>query len=243
MNTNADDYIFEFQKCLAINGINNVANRSDLLDRAILIELCRIDESDRRELRELMREFANDIPYILGGIFDTLSKAMKIYPTVKLDKLPRMADFARWGYAIGEALGGLGNEFLEQYRENQNSRNIEVIHSNVVATLIVELMKNRYEWKGLISELHRVLEENFLQCGISTKCKEFPAKPNALSRKIKEIESNLKEVGISFTIKSKMAGSEIILINEKIPPLPPYQQFLAENRETENDISEETVEF
>lgn len=243
LNTNADDYIFEFQKCLAINGINNVANRSDLLDRAILIELCRIDESDRRELRELMREFANDIPYILGGIFDTLSKAMKIYPTVKLDKLPRMADFARWGYAIGEALGGLGNEFLEQYRENQNSRNIEVIHSNVVATLIVELMKNRYEWKGLISELHRVLEENFLQCGISTKCKEFPAKPNALSRKIKEIESNLKEVGISFTIKSKMAGSEIILINEKIPPLPPYQQFLAENRETENDISEETVEF
>lgn len=243
LNTNADDYIFVFQKCLALNGINNVANRPDLLDRAILIELCRIDESDRRELRELMSEFDNDIQYILGGIFDTLSKAMKIYPTVKLDRLPRMADFARWGYAIGEALGGLGNEFLEQYRTNQNIRNVEVIHSNVVATLIVELMKNRSEWKGLISELHKVLEENFLQCGISSKCKEFPAKPNALSRKIKEIESNLKEVGISFTIKSKTAGSEITLINEKIPPLPSYQQFLAENRETENDISEETVEF
>lgn len=243
LNTNADDYIFTFQKCLALNGINNVANRPDLLDRAILIELCRIEESNRRELRELMSEFDNDIPYILGGIFDTLSKAMKIYPTLKLERLPRMADFARWGYAIGEALGGLGDEFLEQYRVNQNIRNVEVIHSNVVATLIVELMKNKSEWKGLISELHKVLEENFLQCGISGKCKEFPAKPNVLSRKIKEIESNLKEVGISFTIKSKTVGSEITLINEKIPPLPSYQQFLAENRETENDMSEETVEF
>ena len=32
--TDSDDYIFTFQKCLALNGINNVANRPDLLDRA-----------------------------------------------------------------------------------------------------------------------------------------------------------------------------------------------------------------
>lgn len=41
-----------------------------------------------------------------------MSKAMKIYPDVKLDKMPRMADFAHWGYAIGEALGNLGQVFL-----------------------------------------------------------------------------------------------------------------------------------
>lgn len=229
LNTNADDYIFTFQKCLALNGINNVANRPDLLDRAILIELRRIDETDRRELKELMSEFNDDVPYILGGIFDTLSKAMEIYPTVKLDRLPRMADFARWGYAIGEALGGLGNEFLEQYRENQNIRNVEVIHSDVVATMIVEFMKNTHEWTGLISELHKLLEAKILQCGISTRCKEFPTKPNVLSKKLKGIESNLREVGISFTIKSKVQGSQITLINEKTSPLPSYQQFLAEN--------------
>ena len=31
--TNAEDYIFTFQRCIAVNGINNVANRPDLLDR------------------------------------------------------------------------------------------------------------------------------------------------------------------------------------------------------------------
>lgn len=30
-----------------------------------------------------------------------------------------MADFARWGFAVGEAPGNRGNEFLEQYNANQ----------------------------------------------------------------------------------------------------------------------------
>ena len=148
--TDADDYIFTFQKCLALNGINNVANRSDLLDRAILLELCRIDESNRREMSELMANYEKDLPYILGGVFDLLSKAKHIYPTVKLDKLPRMADFARWGYAVGEALGSFGDEFLEEYNANQSQRNIEILNVDIVATLVVAFMKDKPEWSGLI---------------------------------------------------------------------------------------------
>ena len=34
---------------------------------------------------------------------DTLVKAMEIFPIVHLEKLPRMADFTRWGYAIAES--------------------------------------------------------------------------------------------------------------------------------------------
>ena len=95
LHTNADDYIFKFKRCVTINGINNVANRSDLLDRSIILELERISDSKRREQREVYQSFEADRPYILGAIFDVLSKAMKLYPTIKLEKLPRMADFCR----------------------------------------------------------------------------------------------------------------------------------------------------
>ena len=122
--TNADDYIFNFQKCIAINGVNNVAHRSDLMDRAIMIELSRIDEESRKEITEIRYEFEKDLPYILGGIFDVLSKAMSIYPTLCLERLPRMADFARWGYAVAEALGGLGQAFLDEYQKNQSDKEI-----------------------------------------------------------------------------------------------------------------------
>lgn len=245
--TDSDDYIFTFQKCLALNGINNVANRPDLLDRAILIELCRIKESDRRELTELMVDFENDLPCILGGIFDTLSKAIRIYPTVKLDKLPRMADFARWGYAVGEALGGLGREFLGQYHANQGKRNIEILNADIVATLIVAFMKDKPEWSGLISELYHQLSEMAPQYGINNKGKEFPPAPNVLSRRLNGLKSNLQEAGISFRTISKTNGTEIVLKNEKIPPLSSHCHYavrfdgvhppvrMAENTEDDTD--------
>ncbi len=223
--TDADDYIFTFQKCLALNGINNVANRPDLIDRAILIELCRIKESDRRELSELIADFEKDLPYILGGIFDILSKAMSIYPTVKLDRLPRMADFARWGYAVGEALGNLGNKFLDEYNTNQGKRNIEILNTDTVATLVIAFMKDKTEWSGLISELYNHLATIAPQYGINSKGKEFPAASNVLSRRLNGLKSNLQEVGISFEGTSKMHGREIVLTNEKIPQLPSYNHY------------------
>lgn len=249
--TDSDDYIFTFQKCLALNGINNVANRPDLLDRAILIELCRIKESDRRELTELMADFENDLPYILGGIFDILSKAMRIYPTVKLEKLPRMADFARWGYAVGEALGGLGNEFLEQYNSNQNKRNIEVLNTDIVATLVVAFMKDKSEWSGLISELYNQLSEMAPQYGINSKGKVFPPAPNVLSRRLNGLKSNLEQASITFRTTSTASGTKIVLQNENIPQLPSYTPYsvkfdgvnttVASDEQKDSDCSEDVV--
>ena len=251
--TDADDYIFTFQKCLALNGINNVANRPDLLDRSILIELSRIDESNRRELAELMANFEKDLPHILGGIFDTLSKAMSLYPTVKLDTLPRMADFARWGYAIGEALGGLGNEFLEQYNANQGKRNIEVLNTDIVATLVVAFMKDKSEWTGLISELYNQLSAMAPQYGINSKGKEFPTVPQVFSRRLNNLRSNLAEVGITFVNTPTMYGAHIVLKNAKISQLSSYSHYAVKFDgvnppvsmvdDTQDDTDTEDIEF
>lgn len=221
--SDADDYIFTFKRCLALNGINNVATRSDLLDRAILVELSRIPEKDRRELSEIQQNFEKDLPYILGGIFDVLSKAMALYPSLKLDNLPRMADFARWGYVIGQALGGLGDEFIKEYRINCDCQNIEVLNSDIVASLMVSFMKDKSKWEGTMSELLNEIVSLAPSKGISTKTKGFPAYPNVLSRKLNGIKSNLKSVGISYDTVAKSDATYITINNEKISPLPEYR--------------------
>ncbi len=221
--SDADDYIFTFKRCIALNGINNVATRPDLLDRAILVELSRISENNRRELSEILKNFDNDLPLILGSVFDILSKAMKIYPTVKLEKLPRMADFARWGYAIGEALGNLGQVFLDEYRINYDRQNIEAINSDVVAVLMIDFMKDRENWTGRVSDLWNQLAMLAPNLGIKTNIKAFPAQPNTLSRRLNGLRSNLELVGISFTTESKSDATYITINNEKISKLPPYQ--------------------
>lgn len=220
--TDSEDVIYTFQRCISLNGINNVVNRADLLDRSILLELRRISEDKRREIREVQSNFLVDLPSILGGIFDTLSKAMAIYPSVKLDKLPRMADFAHWGYAIGEALGSRGKDFLSEYTANIESQNIEVLNSDVVATLMVAFMQDRAEWYGRVSDLFIELSAIAPAYGISPLSRDFPSKPNVLSRRLNSIRSNLEIAGISFESRPKTTGTFISVVNNNISPLPPY---------------------
>jgi len=197
LNTNSEDVIFTFQRCIAINGIQNVAKRADLLDRSILIELLRIKDDKRKELTEIMANFETDRAEILGGIFDTLSKAMGIYPTVKLCNLPRMADFARWGYAIGEALGeGMGQIFLDEYAANRQIQNEEAIAGDPVATLIVEFMRDKDYWSGKCSELYNKLLNIAFDHGISTSDKYYPRNAIVLAKKFNDIKSNLESIGL-----------------------------------------------
>lgn len=221
--TNAEDYIFTFQRCISLNGINNMANRADLLDRSLLFELTRISKTERKELREIFNAFESDKAEILGGIFDILVKAMALFESVKLDKLPRMADFARWGYAIGEALGGYGNQFLQEYEMNQSLRDFEAIHSDTVATLLVAFMKQRRTWTGYVGELLVELKKIASSCGMDQKSKGLPTQPNVLSRHMNDLKSNLEAVGITYTKVFNAKGTEITLSNAKISPLPLYR--------------------
>ena len=86
-----------------------------------------------------MQEFEEERPYLLGCFFDALSKAMGVYPSVRLDNLPRMADFMRWGVAITKALGYEADDFIQAYQANIESQNAEVINSNTLAQAVFNI--------------------------------------------------------------------------------------------------------
>jgi len=238
LHTNAEDMIFTFQRCVAINGIHNVATRADLLDRSILIELMRIKDSSRRELSEVMANFEADKPSILGGIFDTLVKAMNIFPTLKLKNLPRMADFARWGYAIGEALGeGMGQIFLNEYTANRQIQNEEAIANDIVATLVVEFMRDRETWYGLYSDLYKKLEGMAEDYAINSKSKKFPENAIVLSKRLTNVKSNLEAVGITFVRdESKSRTGQHLTISKSSSPYAPSAQSTAPPKPSNNAV-------
>lgn len=153
-----DDVIYNFKRCIALNGVNVVATKTDLLDRCLLFELERISTETRKEELVFWKSFEKDKPSILGGIFDILSKALGLYPSIKLNKLHRMADFTHWGFAIAEAMGeGLGEQFLNEYGQNIQQQNDEVLNSNPLAMMIVSFMNSRSSWEGAATELLREL--------------------------------------------------------------------------------------
>ena len=201
--TDDDDVIFTFRRCLALNGINVAARRPDLLDRSILIRLDGISEKQRRPEREIWSEFERMRPRLVGAMFDALSKAMTIRPTVQLHSSPRMADFAFWGAAIAEALGHSRDEFLDAYQDNYSARNEEALASSPVATVLQLFMADRDLWEGTPTELLKALQKFAGENGIDSKGGGFPREPNVLTRRINDVKPNLDAVGLHVsTIRS-----------------------------------------
>jgi hypothetical protein len=191
--TDMEEVILSFLRCPMLNGINLVASRDDLLDRCVLFKLERIDEEERKTETEFWRELEEDRPYILGAIFDVLAKALQIYPDVKLPVLPRMADFATWGYAIMEAAGDMGEAFLRAYRKNIAGAVEEAVTNDIVGAVIVEFMEGKKEWQGTATELLEAMSE---LPSVNEKDKAWPKRPNTLTRKLNKIKSALADYGI-----------------------------------------------
>jgi hypothetical protein len=59
-----------------------------------MLDFTRISDERRREGFKVDADFSAIKPALLGYIFDLLVKALAIKPTIKLDRKPRMADFA-----------------------------------------------------------------------------------------------------------------------------------------------------
>lgn len=193
--TDDDDVIYRFQRAIALNGINQVVYKPDLLDRSILLNLERISPENRKEAQVFWEEFENDKALILGAIFEVLSKALAIYPSVKLDQMPRMADFARWGYAIAEAAGYGGEEFIEAYSRNIAVQHDEAIEANPVAQAIIEFMSEYDIWEGTPAKLYEMLVPIAFRLQVS-QSRGWPKDAARLGRALTTIAPNLHAKGI-----------------------------------------------
>lgn len=214
--TNDEDIIYHYRRVIAVNGINCVALRPDLLDRSILIRLSRIPRNRRKEEKELWKSFNEAKPKILGGIFNTLSQALRILPSINLESLPRMADFAHWGYAIAEVLGIGGERFLQVYYSNMQIQNVQAIEGDPIATCLNKFIQDKVEWVGsatkLLAELEKVAEILRIK---TTKDNGWVTTPQHLTRKLNILKVNLEDVGITYTNNHKEAGSNIYISYQK----------------------------
>jgi energy-coupling factor transporter ATP-binding protein EcfA2 len=191
-----DDLIYSFRRCCGLNGINVAATRADLLDRSILIALDRIPPNRRRPETALWTAFEEARPHILGGIFDALAEAMRVLPEVRLSTLPRMADFARWGCAIAQALGYTAGDFRQAYGENIEAQNEEVLQGHPVAAAVLAMMEDLEAWEGAPSELLARLVEVAETEKIDTRARLWPKAAHILTRRLNEVRPNLQEAGV-----------------------------------------------
>jgi hypothetical protein len=207
-----DDIVYEYRRCVGFNGINLGLTEPDILDRSVTIELQRIRKENTKQETDIIDEFLKLRPKLLGYIFDTLVKAIKIKPTIQLSDLPRMADSAIWGEAIARAMGYKELEFISVYYGNIGKQNTEAIENSPLGQATIKWVNSWYKeeapcsWQGTVlaglEELNTVAERE----NIDTS-KSWPKAANSLSRALRPLLSNLREgPGINITITRNTTG-------------------------------------
>ena len=189
--TDQDEILLEAQRPVLLNGIEELVKRPDLLDRAVTLRLQPIPPDQRRLKHEFLAEFNEARPRILGALLSVVSQAMNRYSDVKLDTLPRMADFAQWSVAAESSLGWPEGRFLKVYEANRAEAQNRAVESSPVGALIVDLAE-REEWSGTATELLSRLRED----ADTDEERQLPKNASTLSNMLNRITSNLRSFGV-----------------------------------------------
>jgi hypothetical protein len=166
--TDDDEFIFEAQRPAVLTGITDFVTRGDLLDRSILVRHPPITEEARRPESEFWAEFGAAHAKLLGALLDRVSAGLRELPGVTLDRLPRMATFARFAVAC-ERGSGEDPVFLSAYADNQSGANEQALDAfPLIVDILLGFMdgsppdaatprgERREQWVGKPTELFRL---------------------------------------------------------------------------------------
>jgi hypothetical protein len=202
------------QRPLILNGIEEFVRTGDLTDRAVFLNLPAIKRGKRREETEFWESFREVQPRLLGGLLDAVVGALKELPSVRLVDLPRMADFARFGEAMGRGLGWPAEAFLSAYQENRKEATASSLEESVLALKLikdVELNGGFMNWTISARDMLRNLTDGFRR---GAGPAGMPKTPAMLGNELRRLAPQLREHGICVLF-AKNRQSRLITITTR----------------------------
>jgi hypothetical protein len=215
LHTNDEETIFAARRPILVNGISDI-HYPDFLDRNVSIYLRQFSDEDRRDEEKLWADFASARPRILGALLSGVSHALMNRATVKLDRKPRMADFALWAVAAEPGLGLSKGAFMKVYEGNRAAAH-ELALDTSPAIEIREFMESLTapEWRGRPSDLLKALNSILTNKGEDPQEKHgWPRTANRLGSDLRRIAPNLRAVGIDVD-NGRTNGKRYITITKK----------------------------
>jgi hypothetical protein len=146
-------------------------------------------------------------PRILGALLDGAVRGLQKLPQIRLEKPPRMADFALWATACETAFWPQ-ETFMRAYDVNRQAAIDSIIEADPVATFVRDIMAERSTWTGKASDLlqARLSEKNGPERSAS-----WPKNPRAFAARLRRCQTFLRTAGIEISFgREGPAGSRII---------------------------------
>jgi len=202
--TDDEQVLIQLQRPCLINGIDDIATRSDLADRSIVVNLPYIPNTARKSEGNFWREFEQDKPLIFSGLINGIISGLKYKDSIHLKEKPRMADTVEWVTACERGLNMEG-KFLKAFNQNQQDQVLLAIEASPVGLAILKLMENNRTFKatpvGLLEKLEQISSLTLRHSGGWVKS------PKGLSNVIRRLSPNFRKLGI--VIKQEKSGKRL----------------------------------
>ncbi|MDP9479557.1 MAG: bifunctional DNA primase/polymerase [Actinomycetota bacterium] len=203
--SDAEETLFSATRPVMMNGITDVAGRPDLVDRSLIVELPTIPEERRKTEREVNAEFERAHPAVLGALLDAVGGALGRLPETKLERLPRMAEFAEWATAAEEGLGWEKGAFMNIYQQNRAEAVDAALEGDPVAEAVLAFMGERRGWEGTTAGLQKEIALKADERVQRTK--DWPKTPAHLSARMKRLAPALRAQGLEW--EAETAGDKV----------------------------------
>ncbi len=210
LHTDREESVMQAMRPIILNGIPSLTDRPDLASRAVTVRLRPIDETERRTEQEFWEDWDTTAPRVLGALLDAFSTGLRRLASVKLERAPRMADFARWVTACEPGLGFEPGSFLAAYAANQADTTETTFEADPVAVAIRDLIRNDYPtgWNGTPTDLLAALNTRTAES--VRRLKLWPPTAASLGNRIDRVAPVLRSLG--FAIDRKHSGTRTISI-------------------------------
>jgi hypothetical protein len=204
-----DEAVFDATRPLVFNGIPDLgAARPDFLDRSLIVEFLGIRPEMRRDEARFWCEFSERRPRVLGALLDAAVAGLRSLPKVKLDRSPRLADFALWVSACEEALDMEPGEALAACGVNcAEARNLALEAFPLSAPLsAVAETGFRGTMVDLLNRLNKLIADD------ARRSPAWPKTPGSLGNMLRRMAGNLRLAGIELEFNRQHGGRRTVSI-------------------------------
>lgn len=190
-----EEVLLDYVRPAILTGITEIATRGDLIDRMIQVVLEPIPETERLTEAELEHLWQKIAPAALGGLLDATVVGLARIDEVRLDRLPRLADHARWVAAAEPALGWSPGRYLAALEEARDGAIQSALETSPLTTPITDLAKDGFTGTAaeLLERLNGTVDESV------TKRKSWPRSARALSGVLRRLAPDLRTIGVDVT--------------------------------------------
>ncbi|WP_314251203.1 ATP-binding protein [Streptomyces sp. DSM 40907] len=213
--TDDDVVVLSFRRVLAMTTIDAGALAGDLAERLLMLDLQLIEEDRRRTEEELDAAFEAVRPAVLGALFDLLAAVLAVLPGIRLDSMPRMADFARVLAAVDQVQEW---HTLDSYLATSANVAGDALEGDPFGTAVANLVEECGTWSGTAAQL---LEQ--LPAPGGFRPQGWPKDATRASGRIKRLAPLLRSIGVAVddTQRSQDRHRHRLLVLSRINPASP----------------------